>query len=88
MDDLDDILPLISKCCSIVAFRQINGPLVTVDSTLLPCCVPQQFDLICLQNDIAKSFLAGKRLVQMPEGIYVKFQFKEQSRGQPITGNM
>ena len=65
-----------------------HGPLVTIDSTLLPCCVPQQFDLACLQDDIAKSFIVGKRLLQMPEGIHVMFQFKEQSRGQPITGNL
>ena len=82
------MLPLISKCCSMVAFRQMDGPLVTIDSTLLPCCVPQQFDLACLQDDIAKSFIVGKRLLQMPEGIHVMFQFKEQSRGQPITGNL
>ena len=48
------MLPLISKCCSMVGIQTDGWSSCNIDSTLLPCCVPQQFDLACLQDDIAK----------------------------------
>ena len=86
LEDLDDILPLLSKHCSTVAFKQMESPLSKLDPTLLPCCIPQLFDLQSLQDDVIKCFVAGKHLLQMPENIRVTFQFKEDTKEQPITG--
>lgn len=91
LEDLDDLMPLLSKNCSMVPVKQINyspDDDDMVDSTLLPCCVPQLFDLESLQDDIMKDFVAGKRVLQMPEEIGVAFQFKKDSKAQPITQNL
>ena len=88
LEDLRDVMPLISKCCSIVPFKHINHPLTALDSTMLPCCVPQLFDLQELQDDLMKVFVAGKHLLQDPKEICMSFYFKEQHMAQSIPGNM
>lgn len=83
-------MSLICKCCSVVAFKHTEHvhPLTTLDSTALPYCVPQLFDLEKLQDDLIKVYVAGKHLLQKPEGIHMSFHFKEQNIAQPIPGNL
>ena len=88
LEDLRDVMPLICKCCSIVPFKHMNHPLIALDSTMLPCCVPQLFDLQELQDDLMKVFVAGKHLLQDSKEISVSFYFKEQRIAQSIPGNM
>ena len=83
-------MPLICKCSSVVTFKPADHmyPLNELDSTVLPCCVPQLFDLGKLQDDLVKVYIAGKHLLQNPENILMSFYFKELTVSQPIPGNM
>ena len=78
-------MPLISECCNPVAFTDRDNPLTSVDPTILPCCVPQLFDFIELQEDIIRKFVAGKCLLQSPQQIQIPFNFKEP---QKLPGNV
>ena len=81
-------MPLISECCNPVKFSDADNPLTSVDPTILPCCVPQLFDFVELQEDIIHSFVAGKCPLQSPQQIRIPFNFKEQSKPQKLPGNM
>ena len=88
LDDLNELMPLISECCNPVTFSDTNNLLTSVDPTILPCCVPQLFDFVELQEDIIHFFVAGKSLLQSPQKIRIPFNFKEQSKPQQLPGNM
>ena len=57
LEDLGDLLDLISKCCNL---KRSTLSSCQHDCTLLGGCVPQVFDLDQLQHDIAKKYIAGK----------------------------
>ena len=61
-------MPLVSKCCN-----QPNANTDPCDSSLLFGCV---YDLLQLQEDIARLYLAGKQLLQSPSRIHRDFRFK------------
>ena len=88
LDNLNELMPLISECCNPVTFSDTNNFLTSVDPKILPCCVPQLFDFVELQEDIIHSFVAGKSLLQSPQQIRMPFKFKEQSKPQKLPGNM
>ena len=88
LDDVNELMPLISECCNPVTFSDINNFLTDADATILPCCVPQLFDFIELQEDVIHSFVAGKYQLQSPQQIQIPFNFKEQSKPQKLPGNM
>ena len=88
LEDLNELMPLISECCNPIAFTDRDNPLASVDPTILPCCVPQLFDFVELQEDIIRSYVAGKCRLQSPQQIQMPFNFKEQSKPQNLPGNM
>ena len=77
LDDISDLMHLISKCCGLT--RSTPSSLLQSDDTLHQGCVPQVYDLEQLQQDIAIQFLAGKRLLQNPSAIHCDFRFKDHS---------
>ena len=82
LEDLGDLLDLISKCCNL---KRSTLSSCQHDCTLLQGCVPQVFDLDQLQDDIAKKFIVGKRCLQSPGAIHTTFYFKDQSPPQTVS---
>ena len=82
LEDLGDLLDLISKCCNL---KRSTLSSCQHDCTLLGGCVPQVFDLDQLQHDIAKKYIAGKRCLQSPRAIHTTFYFKNQSPPQTLS---
>ena len=68
-------MPFISSCCNLNRITASKDHLY--DSSLLSGCVPQVYDLLQLQEYIARHFLAGKQLLQHPNRIHCDFHFKE-----------
>ena len=81
-------MPLISECCNPIAFTDRYNPLTSVDPTILPCCIPQLFDFVELQEDVIRSYIAGKCLLENPTKIKMQFKFKGQSEPRNLPANM
>ena len=68
-------MQFISHCCNLNCITASKDH--PYDSSLLSGCVPQVYDLLQLQEDIARHFIAEKQLLQHPNRIHRDFYFKE-----------
>lgn len=72
--DVEDLMPLIRKCCNLTCSYEHVSP----DPTLLIGCVPQVYALDELQDDIIQTFLAGKKRLQKPSSALKNFCYKNE----------
>ena len=68
-------MQFISHCCYLNCITASKDH--PYDSSLLSGCVPQVYDLLQLQEDIARHFIAEKQLLQHPNRIHFDFHFKD-----------